>query len=300
MVGAVMGRLSRVRRAFLDASKRRPLRYVAKPVYEGLVRAELSAIRGFDRFDATPCDVSDLTAIIKTFDRPYALRRLLGSLWRAHAGVAVIIADDGSKHAEIHDPRAKVLRLPYDVGVAEGRNRALAEVRTTFVLQLDDDFVWTRFSGLERVLSTMREHRELDIVGGQCLTLPTFRKLVYTSDRREFGGVEGRPDTVGGLPIYDRLANFFVGRTDRVASVGWDSRLKRVEHSDFFLRALGKLLLAFDERFVCFHAMTPFDEEYMRSRTDIAKDIAYLRMKWAEPTAKLQRPPPAPGASDAQ
>jgi hypothetical protein len=87
--------------------------------------------------------------------------------------------------------------------------------------------------------------------------------------------------SVAGLPIYERTANFFVGRTPRVASVGWDARLKRVEHSDFFLRAArGKLLVAFDERFICLHARTPFDRAYMRSRLDCAEDLAYLERKW--------------------
>jgi glycosyltransferase involved in cell wall biosynthesis len=280
-MSALTERLSRIRRSFLEASRRRPLRYVAHPLYEVLVRTELRAIRGLDRFhDDVACDVSDLTAIIKTFERPHALRRLLDSLWRAHPSLAVVIADDGSMHAELDDARAKVLRLPFDVGVAEGRNLALAEVRTPFVLQLDDDLVWTRFSGLDRVLRTMREHAELDIVGGQWFTLPTFRKAVLDSDRRAFGGVEGRPDSAGGLPVYDRAANFFVGRTKRVASVGWDPRLKRLEHSDFFRRAMGKLLVSIDRRFVCLHAMTPFDENYMRSRLDYDWDLVYLAKKW--------------------
>ncbi len=280
MLHAMSERLSRARRAVLEASTRAPLRYVAAPVYAGLVRAELAAIRRLDRAETAGCDVSDLTAIIKTFRRPAALRRLLAGLWRAHPELRVVIADDSPTHIELDDPRATVLRLPFDVGVAEGRNRALAEVRTPFVLQLDDDLVWVRSSGLGRVLSVMREHPELDIVGGQWFTLPTFRRCIDASKRNEYGRAGGRAAVVAGLPTYDWLVNFFVGRAERVASVGWDPKLKRVEHSDFFRRAAGRLLMAFDARFVCLHAMTPFDAAYMRSRNDVAWDLAYLRRKW--------------------
>jgi glycosyltransferase involved in cell wall biosynthesis len=283
----------RLRRALARAATARPLRYLAHPAYETIVRTELLAIRGFEPRVPPRCDVSDLTAIIKTFERPYALRRLLTSLWDAHPRLKVVIADDSRQPVRIADERVTIVRLPYDSGVAEGRNRALAEVRTPFILQLDDDLVWTRRSGLGRVLASMRGHAELDIVGGQWFTLPAFRKDVRDGSRRTFGGFAGRPESVAGLPVHDRVANFFVGRTASVAAIGWDPRLKRLEHSDFFQRAMGKLLVAFDDRFVCFHARTPFDEAYMERRTDFAEDMAYLERKWeavwksrAEPTSR--------------
>ena len=126
----------------------------------------------------------------------------------------------------------------------------------------------------------MRSHPELDIVGGQVRTLPTFHEDVGQDNQDVFGGDPTRPARVEGLPTYDRVANFFVGRTRRIREIGWDPELKLVEHTDFFRRAHKKLLVAFDARFQCLHAMTPFDEGYMRHRSDVRGYEAYLSLKW--------------------
>jgi hypothetical protein len=126
----------------------------------------------------------------------------------------------------------------------------------------------------------MRRHAELDMIGGQVVTLPFYRRDVRPENRFFFGGHPERPSSVGGLVTYDRIANFFVGRTKRVASIGWDPKLKLVEHTDFFRRAHGVLLVAFDPHFRCLHAMTPFDARYMRHRDNVARYRAYLDLKW--------------------
>ena len=225
-----------------------------------------------------------MTAVVKTFDRPHALERLLTSISRVYPTLRVIVVDDGKVAARCRLPNVRVVRLPFDVGVSVGRNTGVSELETPLFVTLDDDFVLTTNCGLEHVVALMRTHSELDIIGGEVLTLPTFRRDVRVENRDVFGGQSGRPTKVGGLPIYDRVSNFFIGRTARVASIGWDPKLKRLDHTDFFLRAHGQLLVAFDERFSCLHAMTPFDVDYMRYRRDIACDEAYLATKWEDPT----------------
>jgi hypothetical protein len=193
----------------------------------------------------------------------------------------VIVVDDGKVAVGCDVPNVRVVRLPFDVGVSVGRNKGVAELETPLFVMLDDDFVLTTDCGLEHVVDAMRAHSELDIIGGEVFTLPTFRRDVRIENRDVFGGRAGRPTKVGDLPVYDRVANFFIARTDRVASIGWDPNLKRLDHTDFFRRAHGRLLVAFDERFSCLHAMTPFDVDYMRYRRDFAQDQAYLAVKWA-------------------
>ena len=55
---------------------RPPLRYLAEPLFEGLVRAELEALRRFAASSAEPPlsaqELGRVTAIIKTFERPAA------------------------------------------------------------------------------------------------------------------------------------------------------------------------------------------------------------------------------------
>jgi len=286
--------MRRIRTALLARATQPPLRWAAKPVYDTSVRVELGLAQRRDvrRGAIIRGNLDDVTAVVKTFERPHILQRLLDSIARVYPSLRVLVVDDGKAAVSCRTPNVRLLRLPYDVGLSVGRNEALAQLETPLFVLLDDDFVLTTDCGLERVVATMRAHPELDIVGGQVLTLPTFRRDVGVENRDVFGGNVGRPSEVGGLPTYDRVANFFVGRTARVASIGWDPKLKLLEHTDFFRRAHGHLLVAFDEGFSCLHAMTPFDDDYMRHRRDVARYEAYLAMKWspaASPDAELPR-----------
>ena len=222
----------------------------------------------------------DATVVVKTFERPAILDRLLDSSLRVYPTLGVLVVDDSRLAVNPGHPNVRVLRLPYDVGLSVGRNEALATVETPLFVLLDDDFVLTRRCGLEGALDVMRQHPELDILGGQVLTLPTLHRDVGPDNREVLGGDRQRPPFVGGLPTYDRVANFFVGRTKRVRQIGWDPALKLAEHTDFFKRAHKKLLVAFDKRFMCLHAQTPFDEPYMRHRNNVEPYLAYLAQKW--------------------
>jgi hypothetical protein len=48
------------------------------------------------------------------------------------------------------------------------------------------------------------------------------------------------------LPVYEIVYNFFVAKTDKVREIGWDSELKLAEHSEYFIRARGKLNVGYD------------------------------------------------------
>jgi len=65
-----------------------------------------------------------------------------------------------------------VVLLPFDSGVAKGRNAALAEVATEFVMSVDDDFVFTPELDLNRMIAHLRRSLQVDIVGGLVINLP--------------------------------------------------------------------------------------------------------------------------------
>ena len=62
---------------------------------------------------------------------------------------------------------------------------------------------------------------------------------------------------INGLPVYNKVANFYIGRTERIRLVGWNPALKRLDHADFFTRALGILTTVFNPNLKCLHAQTP-------------------------------------------
>jgi hypothetical protein len=261
-----------MRRLLIDLATKTPMRHVAGPVYAAAVAAELTALKAHERMRPLAAErLPDVTVLIKTFERPYACARLLASLKRCFPLLDVVVVDD-SQHPR-QWPGARTIALPYDVGASAGRNEGLKHIASEFLFLLDDDYIVYRSTDLARAVAFLRAHPKVDIYGGQLLTLPFLERAVGPVDRDCFGGPHG---TMGGLAVYDRPAQFYVGRTARIAAIGWEPRLKTAEHSEFFWRARGRLTAVFDESFRALHAKTPFDVNYMRKRTDIAQYVGLL------------------------
>jgi glycosyltransferase involved in cell wall biosynthesis len=239
-----------------------------------------------------------LTAIVKTFERPRVLGRLLRSVKRRYPHLHVIVVDD-SRDPKIFS-EARTIVIPYDSGVSAGRSEALRHVTTKYVLVLDDDFVFYRRTDLETSLEIMEGHPGIDIIGGEVIDLPFFGTADYSSEGLFPTEAKARMpagSSIGGLPVYDKVANFFIARTERIRLVGWDAKLKRVDHADFFTRAKGILTTVFNEKMKCLHARTPFDTAYMEKREDITDDLLILGYRYSRAGARdpIQDDLPRPG-----
>jgi len=279
-----MGRKTLLRQWFLRGRFRAR---IAKLLYDLTIVLEIAVQLAFDllypvRGTHYQTDVEHrLTAIVKTFERPRILRRLLKSIMRRHPGLHIIIVDDSRDPKSI--PGVQTIILPYDSGVSAGRHEALRHVTTEYVLVLDDDFVFYRQTGLAAALAIMDNHPRIDVMGGEVIDLPFFgtadysREGLFPTDAKATmpGG-----SSIGGLPVYDKVANFFIARTDRIRLVGWDPQLKRMEHTDFFTRAKGILTTVFNEKMKCLHAKTPFDMAYMQKREDLGGDWLILQQRY--------------------
>src|SRR5206468_3533420 len=86
--------------------------------------------------------VRELTALVKTFERPPILRRLVSSIKRLYPALRVVIVDDSRKPSRL--PGTETIVMPYDSGISAGRNEGLKHVTTPYVLVLDDDFIFFR------------------------------------------------------------------------------------------------------------------------------------------------------------
>lgn len=263
--------LQRVRRRAIDLATKTQIRHITGPVYNRMVAAEIRLVRRRDG-PKPLAPVEDVTALIKTFERPLICRRLLDSIRRLYPTLPIVVVDDSRHPGDWPGTHAVV--LPYDVGLSAGRNEGLKHVETELFILLDDDFVFYRETDLSRAVAFMRAHPDVDLYGGQVLDLPFFERGVSSDNRDCFGGP---PRTVDGFPVYDRIACFFIGRTRTVAALGFDPRLKLCEHTEFFWRARGKLVTVFDESFRILHGKTPFDAEYMKKRGDVARYLLLLR-----------------------
>ncbi|HQV83915.1 MAG TPA: hypothetical protein PLX57_12505, partial [Ornithinibacter sp.] len=88
------------------------------------------------------------------------------------------------------------------------------------------------------------------------------------------------------LPVRYKIEQTYLARTEAIRRVRWDPNIRMVDHSDFFSRAAGEIVVVLDSSIRAYHARTPFDPEYTRYRLDIAPDQAYLGRVWRQRAAE--------------
>jgi GT2 family glycosyltransferase len=219
-------------------------------------------------------DLSDVSLIIKTFERRAALERLLDSIRaQGYGDCPVLVADDSNPPYRDAILRAygdvvdQYVVLPHDSGVSKGRNELLKRVDTEYFVVNDDDFVYDGRTDL-RWLRTHLEAGDLDILGGLVFeprhpSLPGWtapvarckalvRRLLESRGEipRDWRGeIQRDGDTLRLTKSNDWsppwvscefTLQFFLARTDSVwARVGgWAEELKSFgEHWEFFYRA---------------------------------------------------------------
>ncbi|MEO5746853.1 MAG: glycosyltransferase [Ornithinibacter sp.] len=195
----------------------------------------------------------------------------------------IVVSDDSSSPRAFADPGVVVIELPFDSGVATGRNAALARVESEFVMSVDDDFVFTPDVDLNRVVDYLRRNPEVDLVGGRVINLPLWQATDYSkAGLFAYRGEPVRPagTVIDGLQVLYKVPQFFIARTERLRLVRWDEKLKRVDHNDLFTRAYGVLLSVQDPQFSCLHAQPKFNATYQSFRQDCGADFGYLSQKW--------------------
>jgi len=151
--------------------KRGKLRFIGRPLYNGLIGAELACLKIRERnfsFGKTPLVNEQLTAIVKTFERPDTLRRLVKSVQRLYPDMRIVVVDDSRNPSNL--PGVETIVMPYDSGVSAGRQKALDAVDTPYVLLLDDDFIFYAQTRLEPAMEIMEKNPAIDIMGGEVVS----------------------------------------------------------------------------------------------------------------------------------
>lgn len=263
-------------RARFDNERTRTL---ARGALSGVIGVELVVERLADwrRTPLPPVPAGEITAVIKTFERPRELRRLVRSIKRVQPDLPILVVDDSRTPTELSG--VEVLRMPFNSGISVGRNAALEQLETPYFLLLDDDFAFYRHTAVAASLATMRQHPEIDILGGEVVNLPDFTThdyswFVYPDRGRSARHAHG--SEVAGLPVRHKVPNFFIGRTEAVRAVGWTDELKVMEHNEFFTRAHGVLTTVSDPRLRVLHAKNPFDRNTPERAANQAEAAAVL------------------------
>jgi hypothetical protein len=191
-------------------------------------------------------DLAKLTAIVRNYERPKALRRLVRSIRRHYPQLRILAADDSIEPRKLKG--LELIQLPHNSGRSACQNALLARLRTPYFLLLDNTAELHRGSKIEQLFQLVVDNK-LDIAGGdiiRCqrkLRLFTRRKHLPEHGLCEIAGnhvtlCRGHRSSGEGYSWCDLVGNFYVARTNKVRSIGgWDPELRDDEREEFFVRA---------------------------------------------------------------
>ncbi|KAJ8397050.1 hypothetical protein AAFF_G00011040 [Aldrovandia affinis] len=205
-----------------------------------------------------------VTIATKTFIRYDKLQVLIDSIRRYYPTVTIVIADDSEHPKPVIGPYIEHYIMPFGKGWFAGRNLAVSQVTTKYVLWVDDDFIFTANTKVEKLVD-MLERTTLDLVGGAVREVTGYTATYRQTIVREQGGLEGDclhirrgfHHVIEGFPncvVCDGVINFFLARTEKVQQVGFDPRLARVAHLEFFIDGLGSLHVGSCDDVIVSHA----------------------------------------------
>ncbi|KAM9785469.1 LOW QUALITY PROTEIN: beta-1,4 N-acetylgalactosaminyltransferase 1a [Neosynchiropus ocellatus] len=122
-------------------------------------------------------DVSALVTIAtKTFLRYDRLADLIASVRRFYPRVGIVIADDNERPQPVGGVGVEQFFMPPGKGWFAGRNLAVSQVTTKYVLWVDDDFLFTAETKLEKMVEVL-ERTSLDLVSAPGTRLSWVRRL---------------------------------------------------------------------------------------------------------------------------
>jgi len=199
--------------------------------------------------------LNEVTALIKTFERPKELDRLIKSIRRFYPDLLILVADD-SKKPQVRDDVPYYV-LPYNIGLSAGRNFLVKKVQTKYVVLFDDDHVCTENTKIEKMVEILRNY-PIDLVGGDFINEGVERHCFHGTyeikDSILYQYIGKNKGYQNGYPLYDVIHNFFVAKNDKLKTILWDEKIKfSREHADYFLRCRGELNITRVSRFSVDH-----------------------------------------------
>lgn len=188
--------------------------------------------------------MKDVTAIIKTFERPHIAQRLIDSIRVKYPTLPVLIADDSKEPTCFKG--ATTYHLPFDSGLSAGRNLLVKHVNTKYSLLLDDDWIFDSDTNIGNLVQIL-DFGDLDIIAGIIKNAQHFYGTL--SRENDILYMKTKPLEKDSLyTLCDYTHNFFLALTETLLFNPWDNELKLSEHLDFFLRLKNKAKVAFTDK----------------------------------------------------
>lgn len=239
--------------------------------------------------------------IVKSFRRYESLLELITSVNKFYPGLEILIADDSLEEAQSYPPivntikefsNVKWFQMPFDLGLSAGRNLLVKEATKPYILLFDDDFVITKQTKLERLLTVLKHNKEISLVAGlvqnqgsqpknwvskfSWIKKPDGNKLHMLEVNSEWELAESVE-----FKRVDICWNFFAARRDSLLQYPWDDSIKIAgEHIDLFLtRYHGKQVSAYTPEVLVLHKPNkPNNYIKFRDRTEVF--YAMMKKKW--------------------
>ena len=222
--------------------------------------------------------LDDCTFIVKTFERPQAVRDLITSIRKFYPDVLILVADDSQKPKPIRAKKVKFYALPFDMGLSYGRNFLVNLVKTKYTVLLDDDFIFNKDTKIEKFKRAL-DTTSVDIVAGD---VENDDKLLHYRGLLEREGNilyyrQGNRGKVGNIVLKDLVLNFFMARTSTLKKYPWDDNLKVAEHTDWMWRTKGEIKKGYLAGVKVVNSRAPYEGDMERFRKR-GKEFTYKFM----------------------
>lgn len=249
--------------------------------------------------------MKDLTAIAVSFLRPQYTIDCIRSLRRLYPKLKIRVGEQGKTTKELKkvcsDIKADYVKLPYDYGVGNSRNKLIEGIKTKYVLVGDDDFLYEEDAKVEEMLTFMK-NTNFDLIGGRIIENGVVRNYqgfiniyndhIHTTplNPRAVSNIE----TKSGLRYKkcDLTFNFFIIKTKTAKECPWDKNIKvAYEHHHFFihLKKAGKKI-AFSPDPIVKHKYQryPTSGEYAKHRMRKSDKDYYMKSLGVDYTIGLR------------
>lgn len=242
--------------------------------------------------------MENIDFLITTFMRPECVKRLVLSIAKFYPSARIYIADQNKIHSIdfykklYHEAATAGLRkrpvvefIKYDSGLSRGRNYLVSRSPSKYKLILDDDFIFTHETNIEKFLTLLEMADDIGVVGGMVKTggvpmnyeyklIVKDDTLYYAPDGDEYQEYQGISYKQTGC-----ILNFALYRRDVLEQVRWDDEQKICEHLEFMYRlnqAPWKIL--YTPEVICDHSHQNTQEYKSMRRRDMYKKLVYKKL----------------------
>ncbi len=183
-----------------------------------------------------------VTVVIPTRNRPDHVRQAIhAALAQSYQPLEILVYVDGTERRVADDldrefSEARVVWSETPVGVAELRNRGLADARGSMVVNLDDDCYFSSHYVIEQAVAAMNEMPDTAVLG-----LPLIEPLRERPPGFEFSKAapsERMQSFLGGANLMRRNAVHALGGYRSILKIGHEERdlAMRIHQTDWVIR----------------------------------------------------------------